>query len=310
MLRLSSVLAAFACLAAVAGCAGADNEPARTPTPSATAQPPTEEAVETGYRPPPAVTRAEHRALMATARERDLAARPIGEVMQVLGTELLGRPYIVGPLDGFEEETLVVRLDSFDCFAYIEALLAMARGVTESDYTFEGYVERTEEQRYRNGEAEGYCSRMHYFTEWIHLNDQRGLVENVTREIGGEPLAKRYGFMTAHREAYPKMESERVYRCIAEVEERLNRTIDLSFVPQDRIAETYDELQAGDLVAAATDIEGLDVTHTGIVYKDEEGGTGLMHASTSGGVKISPDLETYVQGIDKQIGIIVARPQR
>lgn len=61
--------------------------------------------------------------------------------------------------------------------------------------------------------------------------------------------------------------------------------------------------------APATDIEGLDVTHTGLVYKGEGGSTGLLHASTSGGVKVSPDLRSYVQGVEKQVGIIVARPE-
>ena len=51
----------------------------------------------------------------------------------------------------------------------------------------------------------------------------------------------------------------------------------------------------------------LDVTHTGMVYKGDDGSTGLLHASTSGGVKISPDLEDYVQGMKSQTGIIVAR---
>ena len=71
----------------------------------------------------------------------------------------------------------------------------------------------------------------------------------------------------------------------------------------------YDRLQAGDIVATATHIDGLDVTHTGLVYDNGDGTRGLLHASTSGGVKVSPDLQSYVQGVDSQIGIIVARPQ-
>lgn len=286
----------------------AETGPESEPSPAATAEPPTEESKEVGWRPPREETRAEFEQLMQYARENDLRSRPTGEVMQVLGEQLMGRPYIVGALDGFEEETLVARLDSLDCFTFVEAAMAMARGVKEGDYSFEGYLERTEEQRYRDGEADSYCSRMHYFTEWIHRNDERGLLERITAEAGGQPFDKQYGFMTAHREAYPQMAADSTFRCIADVEERLNEQVDLVYIPQDQIRASYDRLQTGDLVAMATHIDGLDVTHTGLVYKDDEGGTGLLHASTSGGVKVSPDLQEYVQGVDAQVGIIVARP--
>ena len=69
--------------------------------------------------------------------------------------------------------------------------------------------------------------------------------------------------------------------------------IDHFYIPQDQISHSYDQLQAGDLIATSTDIEGLGITHTGMVYKGEDGSTGLLHASTDGGVKISPDLQEY-----------------
>jgi hypothetical protein len=71
----------------------------------------------------------------------------------------------------------------------------------------------------------------------------------------------------------------------------------------------YDRLNAGDIIALVTNIEGLDVTHTGLVYDDGNGGKGLLHASTSGGVIVSPDLQRYVTNNRRQIGILVARPQ-
>jgi cell wall-associated NlpC family hydrolase len=225
-----------------------------------------------------------------------------------LGERYLGRPYVVGPLDGFGREVLVARLDSFDCFTYVEALLAMARGVAAGDTTFAGYLRRTEEQRYRGGEAGGYCDRLHYFTEWIYRNAERGIVRDVTAEAGGEPFPKRYGFMTAHRDSYPALADDGTFRCIARVEERLNEEVELYYIPQDRIAESYDRLRPGDVVAMATGIEGLDVTHTGLIYRAPDGSTGLLHASTTGGVKVSPDLQTYVQGVEAQVGVIVARP--
>jgi hypothetical protein len=156
-----------------------------------------------------------------------------------------------------------------------------------------------------------YCSRLHYYTEWISDNEEKGLVKNITSDIGGIRLDKEYSFMSEHRESYPQLaENDSMYQCISQVEDQLNRTLEYFYIPQDSIHVAYDKMLAGDLIATSTDIEGLDVTHTGMVYRGDDGSTGLLHASTSGGVKISPDLEEYVQGVKSQTGIIVARARR
>lgn len=277
------------------------------PSPSAPTEPPVEEALDASDLPDSSATAQRYSDLMAYAREENLHERPIGEILQELGLQFRGRPYLVGPLDGFGQEVLVCRLDGFDCFTFLEAMLAAARGVAVQDYSVESYYDRTRQQRYRNGEMGGYCSRLHYYTEWIYDNEQKGIVENVTEEVGGEPREKQFGFMTANREEYPALEADSTFQCIQQVENRLNDVIDHFYIPQDRISESYDQLQAGDLIATTTDIEGLDVTHTGMVYKGEDGSTGLLHASTQGGVKISPDLQEYVQSVGVTNGIMVAR---
>ncbi|MEX0747470.1 MAG: N-acetylmuramoyl-L-alanine amidase-like domain-containing protein, partial [Rhodothermales bacterium] len=183
-----------------------------------------------------------------------------------------------------------------------------ARGVAVEDYSYASYVEKTREQRYRDGVMTDYCSRLHYYTEWIADNEQKGIVENITSNIGGVRLDKDYSFMTEHRELYPLLaENDSMYQCIEMAEDRLNARLEYFHIPQDSIHLAYDRMLAGDLIATSTHIEGLDVTHTGMVYRGPDGSMGLLHASTDGGVKISPDLEEYVQGVKSQIGIIVAR---
>jgi hypothetical protein len=300
---LSTVLTTVILMAALAACAPENGNP----SPGAMAEPPTAEALEPHYADQPE-TRGEFDDAMAFAERRRLAELSLGEMMVALGERYMGRPYIVGPLDGFGREVLVARLDSFDCFTYVEALLAMARGIEAGDTSFEGYLRRTEEQRYRDGRMEDYCSRLHYFTDWIHTNAERGIVRDVTREVGGEPFAKQYGFMGANRESYPALEDEDQFRCVQRVEEELNRTVDLFYIPQDRISESYAMLRQGDLLSMSTHIEGLDVTHTGLAYANEDGTFGLLHASTDGGVRVNPDLQEYVRSIRVQNGIIVARP--
>ena len=277
------------------------------PSPSAPTMPPVD-SVDVADIPPDSATRARFEAVMRQARQKNLAERPVGEVVQALGTRFLGRPYLVGPLDQTSSEQLVCRLDGFDCFTFDEAVLAMARTVKEGNYSYDRYKKYTRQLRYRDGEI-GYCNRMHYYTEFVHQAEEEGVLRNITERLGGRTRPGfRYAFMGAHRSEYPQLKSDSLYQCIQQVEERLSRTIDYHYIPQDSIRAVYDKLEAGDLVATATDIEGLDVTHTGLVYKGAADTTGLLHASTSGGVKISPDLQDYVQGVDSQVGIIVARP--
>lgn len=247
------------------------------------------------------------RAVMTRAREDGLHERPLGEVMQTVGEHFLGMPYVAGLLDVPDEEQLIVSFDGFDCVLFVETVLALSRGITAQDYSFDGFMRRIEDQRYRDGEMNGYCSRLHYFSEWIADNERRGTIRNITADIGGKRLDKQLTFMTANRSSYRRIANDATFACIREMEGGV-ADLELFYVPQDRIASVYDRLQSGDIVATATDIDGLDVTHTGLIYKTEDGGTGFIHASLSGAVRIDTDLQAYVKGNRRQIGVIIARP--
>jgi hypothetical protein len=244
--------------------------------------------------------------IMAFAREGNLAQLPLGEVIENVGLQLLGKPYVEGMLDESEQEVLVVDLMGFDCVTYVENVVALAQAIKVDDTSYATYIDNLESLRYRGGELAGYCSRLHYFTDWMLDNARRGNVEVVSRDFG-EPFDKTIDFMSEHRDAYPRLVgNDSLYACLQDVEARL-RDHGIYYVPQSDIRGVYDQLRTGDIIATATDIDGLDVTHTGFVYK-HDGGTGFLHASLSGEVKVSDDLADYVSGVDAQVGIIVARP--
>lgn len=246
--------------------------------------------------------------VMAYARAQRLHERPLGEIMQIVGERFKGKPYMAGLLDEPAEEVLVCRLDGFDCVTFVETALAMARGIAEQDYSYETFQRYVTDTRYRGAEMDGYCSRLHYWTEWILDNEIRGNVEDITAELGGTRLNKKINFMTTHRDLYPRFATNNeVYACVQQMEERIGNA-EFHYIPKDRIRAVYDQLQAGDIIATATSIPGLDVSHTGLVYDAGNGKKGLLHASTSGGVKVSPDLQDYVQNNSKLIGIVVVRP--
>ncbi|MCT7964811.1 DUF1460 domain-containing protein [Laspinema sp. D1] len=245
--------------------------------------------------------------VMEGAMSKNLSRRPLSEIISLVAEQFIGTPYVAGLLDKSPNETLVISLAGFDCVLFIETVLAIARGIAVRDYTYLGFSDRVEQQRYRDGKLTDYCSRLHYFSDWIDDNSKRGLLQNITPSLGGIPLNKTLNFMTEHRQSYPQLADDGNYNCIRQVEAKL-KNVPLTYIPQDKISTLYDRLQPGDIIATATDIEGLDVSHTGLVYQSQDGKMGFIHASPSGQVTVSPDLQSYVQAVEGQIGIIVARP--
>lgn len=258
--------------------------------------------------PPDSTSATLFEAVMDQAKQEAWHTLSLGRIMQEAGLFFSGTPYVAGLLDAPEEETLVVSLDGFDCVLLVETALALAQGIAQQDYTYHTFVQNLEAMRYRDGTMDGYCSRLHYFSDWIRDNERRGLVANITREVGGEPLEKTIDFMSNHRDSYRHLANDSLYQGILDVEAAL-ADLTVYHIPQDRIRPVYDQLQAGDIIATSTDIEGLDVTHTGLVFAHPDGRKGFLHASTSGGVKVSPDLQSYIENNRVQIGIVVARPQ-
>lgn len=246
--------------------------------------------------------------LLTTATNKGLASQRLGLIIQEVGREFLGAEYVAGMLDEPDRELLVLSLSKFDCVLFVETVLAASQAIAEGDSTFAGFASRIQNLRYRGGTLDGYCSRLHYFSDWIADNERRGIVENVTSGIDGVATRDSPDFMSTNRSLYKRFaKDDSLFNGIREMEENL-RAVAIAYVPQDHIEEAYRHMKAGDIIATATSVEGLDVSHTGFAFDNGDGTFGFMHASTSGGVKISPDLATYVAGNAKQIGIIVARP--
>lgn len=295
---------------ALAACAESQTPPAGTSAGTPAAPPASNAAAlrDASAPAPDSATAATYSAILDRAEAQNVAARPYGEIVQWVGEQLLGRPYTAGLLDAPAEETLLVDLTQFDCVLYIENVLAIARQIALGERGLEGYAAGVAALRYRDGTRDGYCSRLHYFTDWIRDNARRGALEDVTAEIGGEPLDKSITFMSEHRSSYPRLASDSVYACIVGTERALADGGQIVYIPKGRIADAYGGMQPGDLIATTTSIGGLDVTHTGFVHQ-ADGRTGFMHASSaSDAVKVSPDLAAYVQGVRSQTGIVVVRP--
>ena len=241
------------------------------------------------------------------ARER-LFERSIGDVMVAIGTTFVGTPYEARTLELEGEERLVVNLRELDCVTFVESTLALSRCIRLRKHGFAEYMHELQRIRYRNEEIAGYPSRLHYFTDWIFDNQKKKIVRDVTMEIGGVKYKKEIRFMSEHREAYRQLADESVAEKIRAREAELNRR-ELTYIPKERIEEVQGALIPGDIVGITTTVEGLDVSHTGIVVH-ANGIVKYLHAPMSGGaVQISENsLSRYLAERKKHTGIVVARP--
>ncbi|MFM7886523.1 MAG: N-acetylmuramoyl-L-alanine amidase-like domain-containing protein [Pseudanabaena sp.] len=257
--------------------------------------------------------RKEYQRLMQLLRDHQLSKLPFSEVMQTVASQFIGARYREGLLDQGETEKLFISFTEFDCVLFVESVLAFSRNLLAVNPSYDNFVQNIQELRYTGGKLDGYCSRLHYFSEWIRDNQQRGIVSDRTEDLGGIPLNKTLNFMSSHWQKYPRLKNSKAnYQCILAIEKRMEqetRSQPLRYIPSHKIHSIYTSLKSGDIVAIVTDIKGLDTTHTGLVYLTPKS-TSFIHASPSGKVKIAPDLHRYIERVDHAIGIMVVRPQK
>jgi hypothetical protein len=250
------------------------------------------------------------------ARAQDLQGLPVGEVVAIIGSTFVGEPYVPGTLELPGPERLVVNLRAFDCVSLVEHTLVLARLTLDPELSLEdgeGFRERYRGEltrlRYRGGVLDGYPSRLHYFTEWLNDGIDKGLFRDVTRELGGVVDDRPIHFMTSNPGAYRQLgEDPANLEAIRETEARLN-TLERLYVPQERIAEVERGIRNGDVIAAVSTVDGLEIAHTGFaLWRD--GRLHLLHAPLVGeSVEISPlPLADRIRSIRGQKGIRVARP--
>jgi hypothetical protein len=243
---------------------------------------------------------------------------PLGRSVTRVGDLAAGSPYEPFTLDAYlrnggnpEAEPLTLSLTRFDCVTLVEACLAVSRVASTPSPHWEGFGREVERMRYRDGQRRGYTSRLHYFSEWISDGARRGLVRDLGTELGGAEDDRPLRFMTQHRAKYSALQDEGVFQEIGRIERSLD-ALSRKVIPTKRIPEVVEKIQTGDVLAFATGISGLDVTHSALAYRDAANRLRVLHAPLSGGVvEVTRfTLPEYVAAIRHATGILVARPLR
>jgi len=243
---------------------------------------------------------------------------PLGEAMAALGRTFVGTPYVPQTLEVAGPERVVVNFRGLDCVTFVETVLTLARFIGEPDAA--AVLERRREAerryetllaqaRYRGGRVAGYPSRLHYFSDWIADAQAKGLARDVTRELGGTLDLEPVTFMSAHAASYRQLgEDPQNLEEIRATEARLSKA-GRWFLPEARLETVAPSIRNGDIIAATSTVDGLDVAHTGLALW-VGGALHLMHAPLVGdSVEISREtLPRRIVRIAGQDGILVARP--
>lgn len=232
------------------------------------------------------------------------------ERLMFFAESMIGTPYKGGTLDVGQDEALVVRTDSLDCTTYVEMVLALYLSSKHHNPGYRCYSETLTNIRYRGGVISGYASRLHYFSDWISENEQKGIVCELTGDNEHELRNLSLNYMTEHPGLYRQLRGNdsliNEIKCL----EKKWKDYKMPYIPKKLLNMSQSDtiIKEGDILALTTSIPGLDVVHLGFaVWID--GKLHLLHASSNHG-KVLLDsllLYDYLKNKKKHTGVRVIR---
>ena len=257
--------------------------------------------------------------LVAKAKVENWKALPIGERTATVGQALVGTRYKSFTLEIDNRiEAASVNFNGMDCWTFYEISLAFARMLNEPEENWrpETMLHYIELDRYRGGKCTGeYLSRLHYLEDWLADNDRRGLVEDLTRSLGGTSVPHSAREMTVGWRHYRYLAANKaLLGPLGQMEARVSRR-PLYQIPKSRVASIEPKLRSGDIIGIVSrDGRSLySTSHVGLALRVADGSLHFMHASSPrnyGKVVIDSTLSSYLARYRTDSGILVARPIR
>jgi len=251
--------------------------------------------------------------ILKKAKDQNWAALPIGERVGKIAVEFLGTPYVDHTLElDDSKEFCTINLDGLDCVTFFEDALDLARTLRTRHPSREEFIRQIRFTRYRGGVQGDYTSRLHYTTDWIADNVKKGVVRDLTPSLpGAEPFTQQVGFMSENPGSYRQLKANPdLVPAIRTMEARVNN-LKMLYVPIPRIADAEPLLLTGDIVGITTAQTGIDIAHTGLCYRDDEGLLHFLDASSNPKrMKVSMEgrLSESLHWSRRLTGIMIARP--
>jgi len=220
----------------------------------------------------------------------------------------LGVPYVASTLEK-EPERLVINLRELDCTTFVESVYALSMMAKSKDLSFDNFCNKLRWLRYRDGVINDYTDRLHYTSDWIYTNQQKGIVKNISKSAGGEKLNLNLNIMSSNTDKYKQLKGKDALIGKVKENEREINSREHYYLPTEKIDKSATHIKSGDIVGFVTTIPGLDISHVGIIYKDGDKLT-FIHASSSARKVIinKEPLSDFVRGTGgRNTGVVIAR---
>ncbi|MFB3306640.1 DUF1460 domain-containing protein [Pseudomonas sp. AMR01] len=218
-----------------------------------------------------------------------LAGERHGEIISRVSSNFLGVPYRADTLIGGSgvPEALVANFNGLDCFTLVDYVEALSRSRDQKDF-----MHSLAKVRYTGNKVD-YLSRRHFFSDWFanapyNAKDITPLVSAdykvIEKQLNRKPDGGQYitglGFHTRK----------------------------IQFIPGSAINEKIlDRLKNGDYVGIYSPLEGLDVSHVGIVIR-HDGQVWFRNASSLAVNRKVVDVP-FLKYVRPKPGIVVLRSE-
>ncbi|MGL4599938.1 MAG: DUF1460 domain-containing protein [Plesiomonas sp.] len=176
---------------------------------------------------------------------------PYGDVIEYVSSAFLNTPYkantLIGGID--TPEVLTVNLSDVDCFTLLDDVEALSKSHDMTTFLY-----NLAQTRYINGEV-SYLKRRHFFSDWFATASPNAL--DVTLEI-----SKHHN--TVEKQLNRKPDGGEYVSGLGITSRAIN------YIPGDAIDDqVLNNLKSGDYVGVYSPLEGLDVSHVGIVVRHD-----------------------------------------
>ena len=223
------------------------------------------------------------RIIQNSSKIKDVAGR-----IYFLSKQFLDLDYVESTLIGDINipEVFMINLKGVDCFTFIDYIEAM-----RLSGSFPEFKVNLRKVRYKSGIV-AFENRNHFFTDWREFNSD--FIDDITEEIGAEK--------TIRVQKTLNQKKDRTY--FLPGIQTVKREI--KYIPPDSIDDSVlSKLRTGDYVGIYSKVNGLDVSHVGIIVKDGDN-LCLRHASSQKEHRkvVDQDFKKYISG---KPGIIVLR---
>ena len=208
-------------------------------------------------------------------------------LLKEISASFLDTPYQANTLIGSSTipEELVVNFNGVDCFTLLDYIQAISHSTNQQTF-----LENLIKTRYIDSDVI-YLKRKHFFSDWFANYPQNA--NDITDKISDD-------YITVTKQLNLKSDGGKFIPDLNVIDRQIN------YIPSDKLnSQTLQKLKTGDYIGIYSKLDGLDVSHVGIVIKK---GDQIYYRNTSSLSKNMKVVDTpLLDYIRSRPGIVILR---